>query len=188
MKKDDLVKGCSMNKINIITAIGSLSFFTALLSGCSVNGVGMVDVQHYENDSIHMVQMEAWGGHLSTNQADAGITLGHAKRLYLYPKDGNMSVSAMSALIPQDDSDKLMPTDTPLSTETGNNRAVAWMTDNEGLTLELNENKIGLALGIQSRRVIQLPREFSGWLLIRHQSDGILRAYYKKEGSAITNQ
>ena len=152
-----------------------------LHSGCSINGVGMVDVQHYENITIYMVKMEAWGGHLSTNSADAGITLRHAKRLYLYAKRDGGTASVVGAFIAQLVDDVLMPTDMPLSPETGNERAIAWMTDNGGLTIDLNGNKIGLTLGIQSRRVIKLPREFSGWLVIRHGSDGMLRVYYRNE-------
>jgi len=75
-----------MNTMKKRTALGLVTFFSALLSGCSINGLGMVDVQHYENETLHAVEIDAWGGHLSTIQEDAGMTLGHTKRIYLYPK------------------------------------------------------------------------------------------------------
>ena len=175
-----------MNIKNIITAFGSLPFFTALLSGCSVNGIGMVDVQHYENDSVYAVKIESWGGHLSTNSADFGITLGHAERLYIYPKGEGGSALLVDTLMAHGDGDELIPTDAPLSREMANRNAMAWMTDNGGITIDLNANKIGLSIGLQSRRVIKLPREFSGWVVIRHSPDGALRAYYENHGGAIT--
>ncbi|MDD1633810.1 MAG: hypothetical protein LUP91_16595, partial [Methylococcaceae bacterium] len=70
-------------------------------TGCGVNDKGLVRVRYFENESSYLLTQEAWGGYLSTRQADGGLTLGHAKRTLIYPKLGNNSALSINGLLQQ---------------------------------------------------------------------------------------
>jgi len=70
-----------------------------IVSGCAINNFGLVKVQYFENETVHMISKESWGAYLSSNNADAGLIFGHMKRTLLYPKNPSYSKLRLDNLL-----------------------------------------------------------------------------------------
>ncbi len=165
-----------------------IALIAYLFAGCAVNDRGLVSTRLYENDTAYVLRLEAWGGHLITNAADAGLTIGRSRRLYVYPKE--RPAGAPLPLPPVFPSE----TDTHLrevqAIEAGGGRGalsdpVALVTEDAGLTLHLNRLRTGILFGVRSGRGLLIPRDFNGVFLFRYDSENSneTKVYYLKRGS-----
>ncbi len=166
---------------------GTIVLLFCLCAGCAVNDRGLVSTRLYENDTAYVLKLEAWGGHLITNAADAGLTIGRSRRLYVYPKA--RPTGARLAVWPAYPSE----TDTRLREVHGTEiraRRGAWsdpvglVTEDSGLALHLNRLRTGLLLGARSASALLIPRDFIGVFLFRYDSNNTneTHVYYLKGG------
>jgi hypothetical protein len=156
-----------------------------LLAGCAINGHGLVTTRLYESGTAYMLDLEAWGGHLITNLPDAGLTLGHSKRLYIYPKPNPMTehLSGGGAM-PLDVADaRLHETQDPHTQRnmSASENPVALVTETDGLALQMNQVRTGILLGKMSSKAVLLPQDFNGIILFKYDSENInnTRIYVK---------
>ena len=155
--------------------------FIWILIGCAINDTGLVKLRYFENDSVRMISKESWGGYLSTHNTDAGFTLGHAERTLIYPKNKKIVELSLDELLTKVEQDQFIEI-TNKEMNYPDNKPIAWITNNQGLMLHTNQFRLGISLGIESRNVIRLPRDFNGIFVFHSTSDGKFKAYFQ-EGS-----
>ncbi|MGZ8190754.1 MAG: hypothetical protein ACXWTS_05935 [Methylococcaceae bacterium] len=155
-----------------------IAAFFLSVTGCAINDRGMVSVRFFENESSYLLTLESWGGYLSTRQADGGLTLGHAERIFIYPKPGNKSALSIDELLQQSTGgfDKeIAARDFKLKDK----QPYAWIEKNQGIMFHANPLKTGLSAGMESRRVIRMPKDFDGIFLFSYHEDGRIEAAIK---------
>ncbi len=158
-----------------------LTITVFLLSGCAIDNFGLVKIQHFENESVHMVSKESWGTYLSTNNADAGIMFGHMRRILLYPKNPGSSELRLDNLSTTVQQDQFTETTTDNLDAFDNRSPIAWITNNQGLIFNTNQLRLGITLGWESRDAIRLPRDFEGVFVFNYSSDGKVQAYFYRQ-------
>ena len=60
---------------------------TVLCGGCSVNGYGFIAAEVFEGDGSQVVQVHNVGLDLRTRAESSGLTLGYARRVYVFSKN-----------------------------------------------------------------------------------------------------
>jgi len=144
-------------------------------AGCAINDKGLVKVRYFENESCYLLTQESWGGYLSTRQSDGGLTLGHAKRIMIYPKPGNTHGLSIDELLQQSTGifDKeIEGKDVDLKDQ----QPYAWVEKNQGFMIHANPIKAGFSMGIESRSAIRLPENFDGILMFNYHKNGTVEA------------
>jgi hypothetical protein len=152
-------------------AVGFILF--AMVSGnfsCTVNDFGLATVRHYENETCDLASVEAWGVYLSTRSVDSGLTLGYAKRLYVYPKPHTAQRSKAAASILVLGATAPHPSRPPTLSLQPLEEAVAVFSDSRGLVVSANRYGVDLAIGIRWQAMLQLPSSADTVLLINYQS------------------
>lgn len=148
-----------------------------LFTGCAVNEKGLVSVRYFENESSYLLTQESWGSYLSTRQADGGLTLGHAKRMMIYPKQGSKSDLSVDELLQQSTGYTFEKEIEAKDVDLRNVQPYAWIEKNQGIIFHTNPLKTGFFGGVESRSVIQLPTDFDGILIFVHRDDGTVEAF-----------
>lgn len=114
-------------------AKAQLWIFGALLAGCAVNDMGLVNVRYYENESSYLLTRESWGGYLSTRQSDGGLSLGHAERIMIYPKPGNQFGLSINELLQQSTGYAFVKEIEVKDVDLKNVQPYAWIEKNQGI-------------------------------------------------------
>lgn len=151
---------------------------TNLITGCAINDAGFVKVKHFENKTVHMVNLKAYGCFLSTNEADAGLTIGFIERQYFYPKNKQFEEIDLSNMLLQAKGDRLLVQEKGLVSNDFSDKAIAWLTKTEGLSINTNSHRMGISLGLVKSQAIKLSREFDGVFIFKHIADGDTRVFY----------
>lgn len=159
----------------------TMNFF--LLSGCAIDHFGLVKVQHFENETVHIISKESWGAYLSTNNADAGLMFGHMKRMLLYPKNTSSSELPLDNLLTSVQEDQFIETKNDNLDGFNTQSPIAWITNNQGLIFNTNQLRIGITLGLESREAIRLPSEFEGIFVFKYSSDGKVQTNFHQQPS-----
>jgi hypothetical protein len=138
---------------------------SVLLTGCAVNNFGTVKTTPYENDSAYLLELEAWGIHLSTHAADAGLSIGHIQKTYVVRKSNHgakKKVRVEDLLF----SEKLRKMDNHPSQLDFKN--IIALTDTiSGLKIYGNTWRgVGIMVGFQNHAAMRLPRNFNGIIAI----------------------
>jgi hypothetical protein len=154
-----------------------------LLEACAFNDVGLVRVRHYENDSALMVDLEAWGAHLLTTAGDAGLTFGHARRKYVFQRDGGPTSVPLSALTEPSAGEMHAATCDPCPSLASLGGPLFTARQISGVALDANDARAGLSLGLRSSAVLALPVNGSRLVLIKysHGDDTPPRVIVSKE-------
>ena len=163
----------------IIYFIGVVLFFN-LIQGCAVNNIGLVKVRHFENKTVHMVNLKTIGGFISTNEADAGLTFGFTERTYFYPKDINFTEVDPTSVLIQADEDHLIELEKDEAILDYSDKPIAWISDTIGLTFNTNRHRVGFSLGIAKNQAIRLHRDFDGVFIFKHISGEETKVYYNQ--------
>ena len=146
------------------------------VTGCAINGKGLVNVHYFENEWSYLVTQESWGGYLSTRQADGGLTLGHAKRTMIYPKPGNKSGLSLDELSQQLAGSVFDKEIEAKDVDLKDAQPYAWIEKNQGVMFHANPIKTGFSVGMESSSAIRLPRDFDGILMFNYREDGTVEA------------
>ena len=160
-----------------------LTIYVFLSSGCAIDNFGLVKVQHFENETVHMISKESWGAYLSTNNTDAGLMFGHMKRILLYPKNPSSSELRLDNLLTIVQQDQFIATENDNLDAFNTRSPIAWITNNQGLIFNTNQFRLGITLGLESRDAIRLPRDFEGVFVFKYSSDGQVQAYFNQQSS-----
>lgn len=158
-----------------------LTISVFLLSGCAIDNFGLVKVQHFENETVHMISKESWGTYLSTNNADAGLMFGHMKRILFYPKHLSSSEFHLDNLLITTQRDQFIETENDNLDAFDTRSPIAWITNNQGLIFNTNQLRIGITLGLDSRDAIRLPVDFEGLFVFKYSSNGKVQAYFYQQ-------
>lgn len=145
-------------------------------AGCAINDKGLVSVRYFENGSCYLLTQESWGVYLSTRQSDGGLTLGHAKRIMIYPKPGTKSGLAIDKLFQQSTEHGFDMEIEVEKVDLKDEQPYAWIEKNQGITFHANQLKIGLSGGIDYRSAIRLPVSFDGIFTFGYRDNGTLEA------------
>ncbi|TXL16622.1 hypothetical protein BMR04_09030 [Methylococcaceae bacterium HT3] len=98
MNIEKMLQIAATNYVNFVLFCGVILLFN-LITGCAVNNFGIVNVKHFENKTVHMVNLKSYGCFLSTHEADAGLTFGFTERWYFYPKDKQIEEVSLSSML-----------------------------------------------------------------------------------------
>jgi hypothetical protein len=127
-----------------------------LVTGCGVNNWGCVKVCPFENDSAYVMEIEAWGVHLSSRSIDTGITIGHTKKIYVMRKNDLPPFQEEKILF----CDQLKPIDHIPAKENWEN-IIAIIDGVHGVKFYLNSWRgFGFMAGVQNYAALRLPKEF----------------------------
>ena len=162
--------------------VGIVLFFN-LIQGCAVNNIGLVKVRHFENKTVHMVNLKAFGCFLSTNEADAGLTFGFTERRYYYPKDKQIMEMDLTSMLMLAEEDHLIEQEKDQSIVDYSDKAIAWLSDTKGLTFNANSHRVGFSLGITQSQAIKLHKDFDGVFIFRYISGGETNVFYHQNKS-----
>jgi hypothetical protein len=143
-----------------------------LINGCAVNDIGLVRVRYFENKSSYLLTQESWGGYLSTRQTDGGLTLGHTKRIMIYPKTGYNSGLSINKLLQQSAGYVFDKQIEAKEVDLKDAQPYAWIEKNQGIMFHANPIKTGFSVGMESSNVIRLPRNFDGVFMFNYREDG----------------
>lgn len=142
-----------------------LLFFISA-AGCAVNQWGCVKVVPFENRCAYITELEAWGVHLSTRSADAGITIGHAKKTYVIKKRNPPGVPSTEPIV----FDRLEPAGRFPAQETWKD-TIAVIDAIRGIRFFFNSWRgVGVAAGLCSHAALRLPKGFSGVMFMNIDS------------------
>jgi hypothetical protein len=147
-----------------------------LPAGCAINDKGLVSARYFENESCYLLTQESWGGYLSTRQTDAGLTLGHTKRIMLYPKQGSKSDFAINKQLVQSIGSNFDKEIDAKDVDLKGVQPYAWIEKNQGIIFHANSLKTGFSAGTESRDVIRLPEEFDGIFMFGYRDNGTTEA------------
>ncbi len=147
-----------------------------LVAGCAVNDKGLVCAHYFENESSYLLTQESWGGYLSTRQADGGLTLGHAERIMIYPKQGNKSGLSIDELLQQSTDYTFDKEIEAKDADLKDVQPYAWIEKNQGIIFHANLLKTGISGGVESRSVIRLPADFDGIFMFGYRDEGTVEA------------
>jgi hypothetical protein len=161
-----------------VSKVTSLAFVILPLAGCAIDDIGLVKVRHYENRTMHMVSKEAWGAYLSTSETDGGLVFGHAERLFVYPKNRPLTKIDLEQILSGPKQNRFREIEEinfePLLMQS----PVAWISNNQGLIVNANPQRVGFAIGLESRDVVKLPGDFNGIFIFGYNSAGIVNGLY----------
>jgi hypothetical protein len=147
-----------------------------LCTGCSINDTGLINNRYFENETSYLMVHEAWGGYISTRQADGGLTLGHAKRFLIYPKPHNQTGVSMDEFLKHAKYHGFEREIEEKDVDLMDQQPYAWIEKNQGIMLHTNPLKTGVSGGMESRSVIRLPDDFDGVFVFSYQRDGRIEA------------
>lgn len=143
-------------------------FLSICIYGCAVNTRGLVETNVYENESAYLIELEAWGVHLSTLGSDGGVSVGRIRKIYITPKsETEKEDSAGGALLEALASPPNLRKMNGLPSNANFEKTVAIIDRISGGKLYGNSWRgVGLVLGVQNHSAIRLPRDFKGILAI----------------------
>lgn len=150
--------------------------FLIPVAGCAVNDKGLVSVHYFENESSYLLTQETWGSYLSTRQADGGLTLGHAERIMIYPKQRNKSGLSIDELLQQSAGYAFDKEIEAKDVDLKDVQPYAWIEKNQGVMFHANPIKTGFSVGMESLSAIRLPRDFDGIFMFSYREDGTVEA------------
>lgn len=81
--------GTAVRKFDGARAWAASSAFAALAlvtGGCAVDDRGMVRVRRFQNATCRAVELDAWGVHVVTRGYDAGVSIGHSRKVYYFAR------------------------------------------------------------------------------------------------------
>lgn len=139
--------------------------FSVTLTGCAVNNFGTVKTTPYENNSAYLLELEAWGIHLSTLAADAGLSIGHIQKTYVVRKSnrGTKKKIRTENLL---SFEKLKKMDLHLPKLDFKN-IIALADTISGLKIYGNTWRgVGIMVGFQNHAAMRLPEDFNGIIVI----------------------
>ncbi len=142
------------------------------ISGCAINENGLTRIRYFENASSYLLTQDSWGGLISTRQADGGLTLGHAERLFIYPKPGKKPQLSLEEILQLSSRSEFEREIEAQNVDLTDVRPYAWMEQNQGIMLHANPLKTGISAGLELRSVIRLPADFDGVFMVRYLEDG----------------
>jgi hypothetical protein len=129
--------------------------------GCAVNDVGAVQVRWREGETARAVSLEAWGAHLVLGGGDSSLTLGRSRRTYVFPRTG--ASLAPSTFADLRSGAALHPvTCDPCPGLWDAGVPIVRMTRTEGLALDFNGCRVGVALGARAREMLRIDGETNG--------------------------
>ena len=62
-----------------------VSLLLMLVTGCAINDIGFTNLRYFENETSYLTKQKTWGGFVSTQSSNCGLTLGHAERMVIPP-------------------------------------------------------------------------------------------------------
>jgi hypothetical protein len=154
-----------------VSVAGSLLLLATLHWGCAVNDWGLVRVRHAENVTARMVRLETWGAHLVTGANDAGVTLGHSSRTYVFAIDGAAATISIGTITGENRAARMHAADcNPCPALTSLGSPILRITRSTGLALDANAGRVGIALGLRQRAALQLPSNEIVVVSVRYDS------------------
>jgi len=182
-KMNQIIVRKNSKKLTPFMSLLGVLLFLNLIQGCAINNFGIVKVRHFENETVHMVNLKVFGGFLSTNEADAGLTFGFTERRYFYPKNTQLMKMDLTSMLKLIEKDHLIEQKQNQSNINYSDTAIAWLTESNGLTLNTNSHQVGFFLGISKTQILKLHKDFDGVFIFRHNSSGKTNAFYYKNKS-----
>lgn len=149
-------------------------------AGCAIDAHGFARVQRAHSSAGEICAIESWGLHISTVAGDAGLTLGHTRRVYGYRAAQPAAAGALAAF-PQP-AQLALHVDAPDAAPSDLARPVLYSCVDHGLSLGLGAQRGLLRLGVIERHAIVLPADFDGVLCVVASSPGRMpEAFYCQE-------
>lgn len=146
-----------------------------LITGCAINDMGFTRLRYFENETSYMTTQKTWGGFISTQHSDRGLTLGHTERIKVYPKWVKNAHLPIDQFLQQVDSNDFVEVGSK-ETNLENLQPFAWIEKNYGFMFHANPVKIGFSAGIESRNVLRVPLDFNGTFIINRDQNGTVKA------------
>ncbi len=146
-----------------------------LIAGCAVNDKGFVKLRFFENETSYLRTQKSWGGYLSTDHINRGLVLGRMNRVMVYPKfskDADLPIEELLQQVDDNDFVEINAKDIDLK----NREPFAWIEKNQGVMFNANTLKIGVSVGVESRKILRIPPNFEGIFIIKHDEDGGVKA------------
>lgn len=152
-------------------SIVSLLALMLIGGGCQhgVIAFPFVDMQYLEreNGMGKAIRVKAWGLCLLTHPQDAGLILGSVNRTYYFNDETRSGVEDVITHLAEASSEFSMTTTEPFAWSGLD--PVALTSRDIGLMLHANPHRIGFTIGLSSRALVVLPREFRGAMYIHAQ-------------------
>ncbi|MCK5353836.1 MAG: hypothetical protein KAJ63_01855 [Methyloprofundus sp.] len=174
-----MLKGSTTNNVSPVILL-VITWLANSVTGCAINNTGLIEVKHFENETIHMVKLKTFGGFLSTNEADAGLTFGFTERQYFYPKNKLSMKDGLSNMLLLANKDRLVEQENGQTNIDYSDKAIAWISNTNGLIFNTNSHKVGLSLGVSKSQMIKLHRNFNGVFIFKYISGNETKAYYNQ--------
>ncbi len=149
--------------------------YVLMITGCAINNKGLTQLQYFENETSYLSTQKTWGGYISTDHADRGLTLGHSERVKIYPKLTKEKELPIRELIQQVESSDYLEVSAS-EIDLGDIQPFAWVEKNQGVMFHANPTKVGFSVGVESRSVLRLPPEFDGIFMFHRYEDGNIKA------------
>lgn len=130
--------------------------------GCAVNAFGWAQVSRRESESARSIRIEVWGVHLTTHPEDAGITLGHSLREYVFSRPSPASAGADEACSPLQGTNEAF-------TPSRDDRLLLADVATAGVAFDANATHVGASLGLRRRTVLRIEPDEN--LVLRLQFD-----------------
>jgi len=128
---------CAQRLCSLSCPLALLTFFAC--TGCASGTAGLVDGEVLDGDGARLIVVHGYGLELRGHPVDAGLTLGFARQIYIYPSQtsGLPELGRYWFWVPQ-------PEAAPL----------AWESLAVGLDIRTASTSIGLTLGYGHRAVL----------------------------------
>ena len=138
--------------------------------GCAINDKGLVTVESYECETAMALHLRAWGIFVSTSPVDRGLTIGFARKAYIFPKQDNIHgfpenykfqfldmwkkerLGLKKANHPGSLSDLGMP--------------IAVVSTQIGVALDFSSQRTGVMVGFKLENAIRIPSDHEGVLFL----------------------
>ncbi len=122
-------------------------------TACAIDTHGLARVSMLENATTRVLRVEAWGAHWITHPADAGLTLGHSRREYIYAREPAAVGEVGFACTP------LTPAPVTAAPPERDDELLFVDVRTEGLALDANQTRVGVSLGLRRRTALRIPAE-----------------------------
>jgi hypothetical protein len=142
------------------------------LAACAVNDFGLTRVHRFENDSTSMIRLETWGAHLLTAAGDAGLSVGYARRTYVYRRGGAAAEVPLSAFTERSAGRMHAVDCNPCAALSSLGKPVFRAAEVVGLAIETNADRVGVAIGLRQTAALRLPSDGNETILLKYSSDG----------------
>ncbi|MBK8814538.1 MAG: hypothetical protein IPN42_03065 [Methylococcaceae bacterium] len=149
------------------------------LSSCAINEFGLVSVKKYENETLRLIKKEAWGAYVSTDETDRGLTIGHTERMMVLPKKLSSRKIMLNDLFLNPSQGRFLEIQSDEIKEDGNQTAIVFFTNQQGLAFNASKQSSGLIFGLKSIQTLSLPEDFAGIFFSNMTQTAIFLAFIR---------